>query len=60
MTEGAVANPMKRGEGWQDIAPRPIDEFIFRWFNDRQPEEMQRCLEAHDALCEQSAPERQP
>lgn len=27
-----------------------FDEFIFNWFNERQPDEMKRCMDAYDEL----------
>ena len=26
-----------------------VDQYIFRWFNDRMPDEMYACLRAYDA-----------
>ena len=30
--------------------PSAIDDFVFDWFNERQPDEMQKCLDAHSSL----------
>lgn len=39
----------------RDASVPTLDDFIFRWFNERQPDEMQRCLDAHDEICERDA-----